>query len=165
MQYMRLSEVERGELMASLADMKRYLREAFGSLAPDQTLLAGPGGAFSPVEQVWHLADLEREGFGVRIARLRTEPGPRLPDFDGAAIARERDYRSLSLRSGLEAFERARDANIAALMSVTDTEWTRGGTQEGVGEVTLCDMPVFLRQHDAAHVEEIEQWKRQALRG
>jgi len=159
MQYMRLTDAQREELMASLAGMKDYLRETFQALGHDEACVPGPAGAFSPVEQVWHLADLEREGFGLRIRRLQTESKPHLPDFDGTRIARERSYRSLSLDAGLEAFEAARDANLAALRSVAAPDWTRSGTQDGVGEVTLCDMPAFLQQHDQAHVAEIEQWK------
>ena len=165
MQYMKLSDVERKNLMTSLAGMNDYLRAAFQSLTPKEALVAGPGGAFCPVEQVWHLADLEREGFGLRIGRLRTESYPHLPDFDGTKIAHERNYRSLCLRAGLDAFETARGANLAALLSVPAEDWTRSGTQEGVGEVTLCDMPTFLHQHDKAHVAEIEQWKQHFGRG
>lgn len=164
MRYMKLSDVERKDLMASLAAMKTYLREAFQSRTPDDALAPGPGGAFCPVEQVWHLADLERDGFGVRIRRLRTERRPHLPDFDGTKIAHERNYRALALAEGIEAFEIARDANLAAFLSLSAQDWTRSGTQEGVGEVMLCDMPTFLQQHDQAHVAEIEQWKQHSGR-
>jgi DinB superfamily len=160
MQYMRLSRVEQGELMRSLAGMAAYLESAFATLTPQESREPGPDGAFSPVEQVWHLADLERAGFGVRIRRLQTEHAPHLPDFDGARVARERDYRSRSLREGLQEFTSARDANIAILESLSAQAWARGGTQEGVGAVSLCDMPAFLLQHDQAHKAEIEAWKR-----
>src|SRR5262245_11660237 len=109
MQYMKLSAGARKDLMASLAGMKDYLREAFQALTPEEVLMPGPGGTFCPVEQVWHLADLEHEGFGSRIERLRTELNPHLPDFDGTKIARERNYRSLSIEAGLRAFEISRD--------------------------------------------------------
>src|SRR5712675_1936737 len=123
MQYMRLTDVQRHELMESLASMKTFLRETFESLTPQEMQTPGPAGSFSPVEQVWHLADLEREGFGLRIRRLQTELKPQLPDFDGAKVARERNYRSLSLLAGLEAFEAAREANIAALLAVAPQDW------------------------------------------
>jgi len=29
-----------------------------------------------------------------------------------------------------------------------------------VGTVSLCDMPAFMRQHDQAHIAEIQEWKR-----
>src|SRR5262245_37131631 len=114
MHYMRLDAAQRHELIGALAGMGAFLRERFGSLSAEDARSPGPGGAFSPVEQVWHLADLEREGFGLRISRLRDESHPHLPDFDGGTIARERDYRSRSLAEGLAAFEAARAANLRA---------------------------------------------------
>jgi hypothetical protein len=160
-QYVKFNAGEREELLRSLSAMPDYLYEQFDSLTAEDARLPGPGGAFSPVEQVWHLADLEREGFGVRIRRLRDEQAPRLPDFDGAGIARERHYRSLSLREGLAAFALARKANLATLQSLPGEAWARRGTQEGVGVVSLCDLPALLLQHDQAHRLEIEEWKQQ----
>jgi hypothetical protein len=160
MQYMNLTQVERQELMESLAAMKTFLRKAFDSLTPEEARMPGPAGSFSPVEQVWHLADLEREGFGLRISRLKSEVHPRLPDFDGTKVAQERNYRSLSLDAGLRTFEAAREANIGTLQALSPDGWTRGGTQDGVGAVSLCDMPAFMHQHDEAHMAEIEQWSR-----
>jgi hypothetical protein len=160
MQYMRLNDVERDSLLRSLASMGAYLTSAFADLTEEEARTPGRDGAFAPVEQVWHLADLEREGFGLRIRRLRTEDHPHLPDFDGATVARERDYRSLSLQEGLRLFSAARAENIRALHTVSADEWTRQGTQEGVGDVSLCDMPTFLLQHDEAHRTEIEDWRR-----
>ncbi len=160
MQYMKLTEVQRYELMDSLAAMKTFLRKAFESLMPEEAQTPGPGGAFSPVEQVWHLADLEREGFGLRIRRLRTESNPHLPDFDGTKLAYERNYRSLSLAAGLRTFEAAREANIETLQALSPEAWVRSGTQDCVGTVSLCDMPAFMHQHDQAHIAEIREWKR-----
>lgn len=160
MQYMKLTEVERHELMASLAAMKTFLRKTFEPLTPHELQTPGPAGTFSPVEQVWHLADLEREGFGLRIRRLQTEANPHLPDFDGTKVAHQRNYRSLSLAAGLRTFEAAREANIATLQGLHPEAWVRSGTQDGVGAVSLCDMPTFMHQHDQAHIAEIQEWKR-----
>ena len=160
MQYMKLTEVQQHELMESLAAMKTFLREAFESLTPEEAQTPGPAGSFSPVEQVWHLADLEREGFGLRIRRLQTEANPDLPDFDGTKVAHERNYRSLSLPAGLRNFEAAREANIHTLRALSPDAWVRSGTQDGVGAVSLCDMPTFMHQHDQAHIAEIQEWKR-----
>jgi len=159
MQYMKLSPPQRDELLASLAAMPELLVQEFAALAPDAATLAGPDGAFSPVEQVWHLADLEREGFGERIRRLQSEDDPQLPDFDGARIAAERDYRALPLAAGLQAFAAARRANLAALPGIDSPLWQRAGTQEGVGRVSLCDIPAMMLQHDASHRAEIAAWR------
>lgn len=159
MQYMKLSAAQREELLASLDGMADYLRTTFSGLTPEQACTPGPDDSFSPVEQVWHLVDLEWEGFGERIRRLLSEVEPQLPDFDGSAIAAARNYRSLSLAEGLLAFAEARQKNIAALRAIDSPSWLRRGTQEGVGEVSLCDMPGFMFQHDSAHRTEIAAWK------
>jgi hypothetical protein len=164
MQYMKLDDVQREELFSSLAGMKKFLSEVFASLTTEETVTPGPDGTFSPVEQVWHLADLESEGFGLRIQKLQAEINPHLPDFDGDAIASARDYRSLSILDGLKAFEEARDANLLALQSLPAEAWLRNGTQEGVGEISLCDMPAFIQQHDRAHIAEIMAWKKFTVR-
>jgi hypothetical protein len=160
MQYLKLTAADRAQLLHSLAAMPDYLRQQFAALSAAEASQPGPDGAFSPVEQVWHLCDLEREGFGVRIRRLRDETTPQLPDFDGARIAQQRGYRGLSLSAGLEGFAAARAANLAALQALPAEAWMRDGLQEGVGTVSLCDMPALLLQHDQAHRLEIEQWQR-----
>src|SRR5262245_50124005 len=132
--------IDRGEALARLERMPGELRAAADRLGAARALRAPRGGGFSLVEQAWHLADLEREGFGVRIARLLAEPDPLLPDFDGARIARERDYRARPLEEGLRAFAAARAGNLARLRAVPAAAWARAGTQEGVGRVTLADI-------------------------
>lgn len=150
----------RAETLERLTAMPALLREAFASLSIADARWSPRADEFAPVEHAWHLADLEREGYGERIRRLRDEPHPFLPDFDGARIARERDYRSLDLAAGLRAFEQARAANLELLRALTDEQWAREGTQEGVGTVALCDLPALIAQHDAAHRGEIEMWLR-----
>jgi len=159
MLYTKLAESDRAALRTALARMPEELRSRYAALSAAEARERRAGQAFSPVEQVWHLADLEHEGFGRRIERLLHEVHPMLADFDGDAIAAERDYRRRSLREGLAAFAAARAANLARLAQLTSADWARSGTQEGVGAVALCDMPVFMSQHDAAHRAEIETWR------
>jgi hypothetical protein len=138
--------------------MPVFLDAAFGGVSDADARVAGAGG-FTPVEQCWHLADLEREGYAVRIRRLLTEVEPALPDFDGERVAQERNYKSLALADGIEAFRRARAENLTALRALSASDWERRGTQEGVGRVGLCDIPLMMAEHDAAHQAEIEEWK------
>lgn len=112
-------------------------------------------GPFALVEQVWHLADLEREGFGERIRRLIAEEDPFLPDFDGDRVAREREYLRLDPGEALAAFSSARAETIRLLRSLPDGSWSRSGQQEGVGRVALSDLPGRILDHDRAHLAEI----------
>jgi hypothetical protein len=158
MQYMNLPLAQREAVLDSLNGMAGWLEQIFGGLTADEAAARPDAKTFAPIEQVWHLADLEREGFALRIGRLLQEPEPFLPDFDGDAVAEARHYRSLSLREGLAAFREQRQKNLATLRGVDAGDWNRSGTQQGVGPVSLCDMPVMIAQHDAAHRGEIEAW-------
>jgi len=160
MRYMQLTRTDQDAMLAELAAMPDFLAAAFGRLPLADLTLRGPGDTFSPVEQCWHLADLEREGYGLRIERLLHETAPALTDFDGARIAKERDYRSRSLAAGIAAFKDARAANLARLRAASEEAWLRAGTQEGVGPVALCDIPAMMAEHDAGHRAEIEIWLR-----
>ena len=138
-----------------LETMAAFLQAAGRALEGQAT--RGPsGGGFSIVEHAWHLADLEREGFGARIRRLLTEEDPELPDFDGARLARERSYRELPLQGGLAGFAAARAANLSVLRAVPSESWAWAGRQEGVGTVTLRDIPRLMREHDDSHRAEID---------
>jgi hypothetical protein len=145
-------------LMAELLGMPSFVEQRFGNLPSELTTEPDSVGGFSPVEHCWHLADLEREGFGVRIARLRSEDQPDLPDFDGARLATERRYREKPLLPAITAFWEARLANLASFRSLDSSDWSRWGIQEGVGRVALKDLPRLMAEHDLAHRAEIDAW-------
>lgn len=144
--------------MAGLRAMPDVLEASFSTLTTEAAAQPGPDGALSPVEICWHLADLEAEGYAVRIRRLLAEASPQLPDFDGGAVAKARNYRARSLGDGLTAFRLARRANIDALQRLTTDDWRRSGTQEGVGPVALCDIPSMMAEHDSGHRDEVAVW-------
>ncbi|MFI5006633.1 MAG: DinB family protein [Solirubrobacterales bacterium] len=146
----------REETLALLETTPAWLEGMAAAIGEGKERTAGPEGAFSLVEHAWHLADLEREGFGERIRRLRDEERPTLPDFDGARVARERAYRSLPLAPAMAAFALTRFANLASLRALGADGWERAGEQEGVGVVRLSDIPRMMAEHDAGHRAEIE---------
>jgi DinB family protein len=156
--YLALETAEKEELLARLEGMPEFLEASFAALAADDASRRPASGTFAPVEQCWHLADLEREGYLARIARLLAEDHPELPDFDGDRVAEERRYASLSLREGLSTFRAARAETLARLRRVAAHDWKRAGRQEGVGAVMLCDLPAMIAAHDASHRAEIEAW-------
>ena len=140
----------------ALAEMPGYLESRAESLRPSAGWKPSPD-RFSFLENVWHLADLEREGFGRRIRLLAEQDAPFLPNFDGDRIARERNYSALDLAEGLGNFRRAREENLARLAGCSAAAWQRTGTQEGVGIVSLADVPRLMAEHDRSHRAEIEE--------
>ncbi len=142
-------------LLLTLESTPALLRHAAASFSSRQARVRPCRGGFSFVENVWHLADLEREAYGSRIARILGEENPGLENFDGEKVARDRNYQEKDLARGLAAFERARAANLAALRRVAGNQWDRAGSQEGVGRVTLADIPRMMAEHDRSHGDEI----------
>ena len=143
------------ELLRALEAMPADLQAAAGEMSEAAARTPPADGGFCLLEQAWHLADLEREGYGERIRRLLAERDPELPDFDGARVAAARNYRARSLAVGIAAFQAARTANLARLRSVPPEAWERAGRQVGVGAITLRDVPRMMRAHDDAHRAEI----------
>jgi hypothetical protein len=143
------------ETTTSLGILVGLIEAVAARLAARDIDTPGPGGAFSFLEHVWHLADLEAEGFAVRIARILAEESPILPDFDGAPVARERQYGTLPLNEGLARFAAFRRANVERFARVDAAGWQRRGEQQGAGRIVLADLPHKMIAHDRAHAREL----------
>jgi len=142
-------------LLLTLESTPALVERAAEGLEPSQMRQAPAPGVFSLVEHVWHLADIEREGYGNRIRRILAEQDPVLADFDGERIARERQYIQRDLPTGLKTLAAARARNVAKLRSIHNSDWKRRGVQDGVGPITLEDVPRMMAGHDRSHTEEI----------
>ena len=142
-------------LLLTLESTPALLARAAAGISAVEVRCRPARGGFSFVENVWHLADLEREGYGVRIRRILAEEGPALLNFDGDRIARERVYQERDVERGIAAFTRARQQNLEALRRLSASDWKRFGAQEGVGRVTLDDLPRMMTDHDRSHEADI----------
>jgi hypothetical protein len=125
------------------------------TLSDEETRRRKTDGAFSPVEEVCHLRDLEIEGYAVRINRILNEDEPILADFDGGNIAVEREYNKQDIREALEAFTDARKQNLARLRELSSDELAREGILEGVGRVSLKRLLLLMREHDEGHLQTL----------
>ena len=142
-------------LLLTLESTPALVARAAASLSPTEARVRPAGGGFSFLENVWHLADLEREGYGTRIRRILGEDNPALMNFDGDQIARERGYQEKDVERGLALFSGARQANLERLHALSTADWKRSGSQEGVGRITLADLPRMMAEHDRSHEIEI----------
>ncbi len=142
-------------LLLTLESTPALLARAAEGLEPSQMRLSPAPNTFSLVEHVWHLADIEREGYGVRIRRILSEDEPFLSDFPGDRLARERGYARRDLADGLASFAEARNRNVEKLRAIHNSDWERRGVQEGIGPITLEDVPRMMAAHDRAHTDEI----------
>ncbi len=144
-------------ILLTLESTPALLARASAALSPAESRLRPASGGFSFVENVWHLADLEREAYGPRIRRILEDDNPALPNFDGDRIARERNYQEKDVERGIALFTLARQANLEKLRALSGQDWERSGTQEGVGIVTLADIPRMMADHDRSHGADIAE--------
>jgi len=119
---------------------------------------------FSALENICHLRDLEVQGYAPRIRRMLDETNPVLPDFDGARVAAESNYNDESRAAALEAFQKARHANVERLRSLTEEQLRRAGTLEGVGTITLNQLAEKMREHDEDHLADLRVLRAQLRR-
>lgn len=148
-------------LFLTLESTPALLARAAAELPEDTVRHRGTAGGFSLVEQVWHLADLEREAYAVRIRRILAEDEPLLSNFDGDRVAHERLYHRRDLAEGLLSFTLARTRTLQRLRDVSADEWKRTGLQEGIGRVELSDVPRMMAEHDRIHGVEIAELVRE----
>jgi len=144
-------------LLESLESAPKILGRIARDLSKEEACRRGKSGGSSFVENIWHMADLEREGYGERIQRLKAEQHPSLPDFEGERLAAERQYQNRNLAEGVALFDRARSDNLGTLRTLSEAEWKRAGSQAKVGEVTLQDLPRMMAEHDQSHARDIRQ--------
>jgi hypothetical protein len=144
-------------LILSLEEMPDRVSRLVENLVEEATVWKLRAEEFSITENVLHLRDIEEEGYSVRIRRLIEEAEPFLNDLDGARLARERDYNSQNMHEALERLTRARYDNVAVLRSLSPEALNRRGKFEGAGTITLGQLLLMMKEHDAAHLKELEK--------
>lgn len=109
---------------------------------------------WTPREVAGHLRDSARV-FTERIARLRSEADPRLPDFVPDAPERVAAYRAVPVEELLDDLRTAQAGLLAAVAAVPADELGRGGVHEVDGPVTLGGLLDFLPGHQRDHAEQL----------
>jgi hypothetical protein len=126
------------------------LRAMLASL-PEAALRASPpGGGFAPIEDAWHLRDIEAEGHFLRIRRILAEERPTLASIDGERLARERRYLERELGTALDEFAQYREASVGLLGPLDEVAWSRTADFEG-RTLSLRDLVTAMAEHDESH--------------
>ena len=112
---------------------------------------------FTLREVVAHLADWEPIHLE-RIQRMRDEDDPTMPDIDEGKTAVDNDYAHSDPHGSLEWIRGGRQKVALLLEGLGEDEWTRPGTREGVGPVSIEILVAFIAAHDGYHTRQIAQW-------
>ena len=116
-----------------------------------------PSEHFTAIEQVWHVFDIEVEGYQERFRRTLQEDAPLLPSIDSEAVALERNYAARDVEEAFGGFARARAETIALLAGLDDAQLARPAVFEGYGPTTLRGLAHYLCSHDQQHLAGL-QW-------
>ncbi len=134
-----------------LARTPEAVREAFAGMDAGRLRSKPNPSLFSPLEDMWHLRDIEREGYLVRIGRMLSENLPVLEDLDGDRMAVERRYNESELAPAIAGFAVARAESLALLRGLPTEAWMRQArfANRVIDLRTLLDMMV---EHDNGHL-------------
>jgi hypothetical protein len=127
------------------------LRALLTSLSESALRLTPPGGGFAPIEDAWHLRDIEAEGYFLRIRRILAEERPVLASIDGERLARERRYLERELGTALDEFAQYREASVELLGPLAEDAWLRTAIFED-RVVSLRDLVTAMAEHDESHL-------------
>ena len=140
--------------IAALASMPGFVDSMLARVPRGRWAERPAPDAFSLVEHACHLRDLEREGYLARVHRVLEQETPWLAGFDGAAVARSRDYASQDGKLAAQQFAAARGEAIALLTATTPADLQR--TAMFMDErITLADLVGLMVEHDREHRDEM----------
>lgn len=145
---------ERAELIETYQATPVTLRALVRGITDEQARQRPNTGEWSIVEVVAHLGDGEERAHE-RVRRMLEQDHPFLPAYDPAALAEERDYRSMSLAAALARFERLRAEQVATLARLDAAGWARSGQHEEAGRITVESLTRHMAAHDAIHLAQI----------
>jgi hypothetical protein len=126
-----------------------------------------PSEAFTAIEQICHIRDIEIEGYHLRFSRTLAEVNPVLASIDSEPLALLRAYGTQDAEEVFAAFRVARAQTMSLLRELTSEQLNRKAQFEGYGPLTLRSLVHYLCSHDQQHLAGL-QWllgKIEAVRG
>ena len=139
------------ELLDRLSVSPVRLRALLGSISETALRTSPTTGGFAPIEDAWHLRDIEAEGHYVRIRRILAEERPVLASIDGEQLALARRYVERELSTALDEFAQFREASLDLLGGLSEEAWSRSAEFEG-NPVTLRELVMAIAAHDESHL-------------
>jgi uncharacterized damage-inducible protein DinB len=114
---------------------------------------------FSIREVVAHLAEWDAI-FLQRMKRTRDENHPTLVQYDEGQLALDHDYAHTSVSEQMRLHGQRRSLLTEFLRSLSAEEWQRSCLHPRAGRLTLEALATLVALHDAYHVRQITEWRR-----
>lgn len=145
------------ELLASLAAMPQQVLQRLAALPPARQRARPAGTAFSALEHLCHLRDLDDDAFRPRVRAILEQPQPLLHGVNGSEWAIARDYQAQDYAQAASGMVRARGELLALLQGCDAEAQARVGVWEGRQRLTLAELVADMVAHDDTHLQEIDE--------
>ena len=148
------------EALAKLSATPWRAAELVDGLSEEQLSWKPSPELFSMRESVWHLRDIDVEGYEQRIRLILSEHVPTLPDVNGGKLARERNYNALPIDPALTELAIVRASSVERLSGCANADLERTAEMDGTGMVTLRRLLEMWMRHDADHLADMAELRR-----
>ena len=113
-------------------------------------------GEWSAAQVAAHMADAEMV-YSVRIRMMLTDDNPTLAPYDEEAWAARLSMCDGNVHASVDRFRMLREANLRLYESLEEDEWSRVGTHEEQGLVSIAGTVETLIGHDRTHLDQIRK--------
>jgi hypothetical protein len=115
---------------------------------------------WSILEVMRHLWDEEREDFRVRLNLILHAPDQPWPPINPGGWVTERAYNSGKLAEALQGYLDEREASLAWLRGLRQSDWKAGVPAPWGGEIKAGDMLAAWAAHDLLHMRQLVELQR-----
>lgn len=152
-----MDQREKDRLLTNLKSLPNELDDLLRGLDEDTLRWRPIPNKWSIKEIMCHLRDMERFAYLARYRRILTEDNPLMPNVDQDRIAIETDYINQDARAALEEFKRLRWETIQTLGGAPVEAWSRAGTHETEGPMTLEQLAIRqIKSNDLNHLVQMK---------
>ena len=95
--------------------------------------------------------------YSVRVRMILTDDNPSLTGYDQDAWADRLSVCDLNVAGSVARFRLLREANLRLYESLEDAEWSRIGTHEEQGLISVKSIVETLIGHDRTHLDQIRK--------
>lgn len=148
---------DKERLLSNLKSLPNELDDLLKDL-DEETLRWRPiPNKWSVKEIMCHLRDMELLAYLARYRKMLHEDNPQLPNVDQDKIAVESDYMNQDAGTALEEFKRLRQETIRTLEAASVDAWSRSGTHETDGPLTVESLVVRqIKGNDLNHLVQMK---------
>ncbi|MEK6410112.1 MAG: DinB family protein [Acidobacteriota bacterium] len=152
-----MEQRDKDRLLHNLKSLPNELEDLLNDLG-EETLRWRPiPNKWSVKEIMCHLRDMERLAYLARYRRILAEDNPLLANVDQDRLAFESDYINQDAKTALEEFKRLRQETIRTLEGAPTDVWSRSGTHETDGPMTVEQLVVRqIKGNDLNHLVQMK---------